>query len=280
MRPIRANFEITNKCNLRCRHCYFYSKTSAALLSEQDVFSVLNQLIEAGILELSIGGGEPFCFEKLQKFLKTATQHMYTIVSTNGLMLNQATINQLSALPNFSLQISLDGNEQNHRLIRNLNKNQYHNLIRTIKYAANRLDLQIGFMLCHLNTNDLEDVIRFCIDRNIHRIAILPYIGENKEFSLDESDISATETIVNKFKNNIAIYIRDPELSRRVFANEALCEAGKSTYNIDPDGNISACTYFPSKVGTVFDTNLEQVANIFERQNSGICRGKCLAKNI
>ncbi len=59
-RPESVTFELTYGCNLRCVHCY--NPTHRALpheLSKQEVFSILDQIADLGVLHLHFTGGEP-----------------------------------------------------------------------------------------------------------------------------------------------------------------------------------------------------------------------------
>ena len=62
--PLMAHLEVTNVCNHRCLHCY---KLDSELqnrpfdtISDDLIFHNAEKLIEEGILQLIITGGEPF----------------------------------------------------------------------------------------------------------------------------------------------------------------------------------------------------------------------------
>lgn len=279
IKPIRANFEITNKCNLRCKHCYFFNNPILnKCLPESAVLKIVKKLINEGIFELSIGGGEPFCFEKIKELLRLATKKMYVIVSSNGLLINDSIIEFLSKLGNFTLQISLDGNENHHCKIRGITPEQYKKLLRIIIKCSNRLNLQLGFMLSHMNYRDLESMIQFCILNKIKRLVILPYLGDNKLFILTNKERRISEQTIKKYHNRLNIYVRDPEMSNDIFKNQAECEAGKSSFNIDSNGYVSACGYYESLLGNIHKINISDIPLIFHRKYKTINRHYCLAK--
>ena len=58
--PESVTFELTYGCNLRCVHCY--NPTHRILpqeLTTEEVFSILAQLADLGVVELHFSGGEP-----------------------------------------------------------------------------------------------------------------------------------------------------------------------------------------------------------------------------
>jgi len=40
--PLIVTFELTNRCNLKCRHCYVVPESYKKILSTEEVFSILN----------------------------------------------------------------------------------------------------------------------------------------------------------------------------------------------------------------------------------------------
>ena len=59
-RPEGVTFELTYGCNLRCVHCY--NPTHRALpneLTASEIYSLLNQIADLGVLTVTFTGGEP-----------------------------------------------------------------------------------------------------------------------------------------------------------------------------------------------------------------------------
>ena len=57
--PIRAILELTDKCNLKCVHCYRVAN-SEKILSLSEIKTIINDLCELGCIELTLTGGELF----------------------------------------------------------------------------------------------------------------------------------------------------------------------------------------------------------------------------
>lgn len=63
-----AWIEITNQCNLRCKHCYNESDAQCEKVMSYEQFClVIDCLVEKGIDKIQIIGGEPFCYKTLLK---------------------------------------------------------------------------------------------------------------------------------------------------------------------------------------------------------------------
>ncbi len=83
-KPESVTFELTYGCNLRCVHCY--NPTHKALpheLSKGEIFSILDQIADLGILHLHFTGGEPL--------VRPDAIEIYTHAKRLGLILHLIT---------------------------------------------------------------------------------------------------------------------------------------------------------------------------------------------
>ncbi len=62
--PLRAAFELTYRCNFQCLHCYLpperRSLKAGKELSGRQVFSILEQMRDIGVIFVGFTGGEVF----------------------------------------------------------------------------------------------------------------------------------------------------------------------------------------------------------------------------
>ena len=107
--PLRVMFEVTYRCNFFCRHCYVpfcYRKRKELKTSE--IFSILDELAEAGTFYLGFTGGEPFMRSDLMKILRYARKKGFiVIVYTNGSLINEEIAEELAALKLNKVDITL-----------------------------------------------------------------------------------------------------------------------------------------------------------------------------
>jgi len=98
--PLRVMFELTYRCNFRCRHCYVpqsYRKYNE--LETKEVFSILDQLKDIGCFYLGFTGGEPFIREDIIEILWYAKRCGFElIIYTNGSLINEEIAGQLQRL--------------------------------------------------------------------------------------------------------------------------------------------------------------------------------------
>ncbi len=104
------HWEVTNGCNLRCKHCLPMSgKPRANELSKEEALRVLDGFAAAGVSKVYFTGGEPFSRADFLTLLhRTIVLGMNADVITNATKLDDATIKTVREL-GVKLGVSLDG---------------------------------------------------------------------------------------------------------------------------------------------------------------------------
>lgn len=134
--PVQVNFNVTNRCNLRCLHCYFYSpcierpnmlsvrqtrlkglslpeKTYLKNLQKleanpQRILEAIDKLTAMGTRRFQFGGnGEPFFHSHALDFMRYATRgEGYCTVNTNGTLLDRPIMDELITMGVGKLRIT------------------------------------------------------------------------------------------------------------------------------------------------------------------------------
>ncbi len=92
------HWSITGSCNLKCRHCYLSApETKYGDLDFQQIRRLAEQMAEAGIMEVSITGGEPFVRKEIWDILALFVEKRIRItqIYTNGLLVSDSLLNRL-----------------------------------------------------------------------------------------------------------------------------------------------------------------------------------------
>lgn len=111
-------WHITNKCNLRCSHCYQESYTDQSDLSLEElketadkIFSTMAKWQKKG--DISITGGEPFLKKELfplLSYLDNSDKISRLDVLCNGILITDEIASKLKKIKKLqNVQISLDG---------------------------------------------------------------------------------------------------------------------------------------------------------------------------
>ncbi|MBL7069705.1 MAG: radical SAM protein [Candidatus Omnitrophica bacterium] len=115
--PIKAMFELTYRCNLKCRHCYVVppkdEERGTKELTTKEVFLILDQLAAAGCLNLGFTGGEPFLRNDIFDILRYAkTKGFNIIVLTNGTLITPKKADSLKELGLNKIDISFHASDK------------------------------------------------------------------------------------------------------------------------------------------------------------------------
>ncbi len=116
-------WHITERCNLRCKHCYQDPSFLKQEVSTQELIKILEDFIKQikewnlpkERVRISFTGGEPFIrkdfFKLLNRCYQNRSKFRYGIL-TNGTLLNKEIIKKLKSLKVDYVQISLEGTEK------------------------------------------------------------------------------------------------------------------------------------------------------------------------
>ena len=108
-----VQWSITGRCNYRCRHCYMDAPDAAlGELSTEEMFTIIDQMANCGVLRVDLTGGEPFVRKDFWQLVDRIISYNIIIgtVYTNGWLLTDITLGEFEKRglkPDFS--ISFDG---------------------------------------------------------------------------------------------------------------------------------------------------------------------------
>jgi MoaA/NifB/PqqE/SkfB family radical SAM enzyme len=106
-------YDVTNRCNLRCKGCFFFSSDEHKVNEEMDLHKwkrFIDNEMERGVnLAILIGGEPTLCLDRVEAFYR----RMPTFCATNGII--KITRDRF---PHMMLGISVWGDENDERLLR------------------------------------------------------------------------------------------------------------------------------------------------------------------
>jgi radical SAM protein with 4Fe4S-binding SPASM domain len=146
--------QITNKCNLKCRHCYI-GKPMNNELTVHEIKAVLDEFEEMQGLRLLITGGEPLMHSRFNEINLLLPEYNFRkILFTNGLLLNEKVLKGLNA---DEIQFSVDGMERGHEAIRG--KGTYKLVMKKMREAVDAgITVSIATMVHGRNLDEFDEM--------------------------------------------------------------------------------------------------------------------------
>ena len=117
-RVVKAQLELTYRCNLHCLHCYTdpYNKKAyfPREMSLEEILRLLDEMAELGILWLTLTGGEIFMRKDFFQIYETAYEKGFLLaLFTNGTVFTGEMIGRLKERPPFLIDISCHSVDEN-----------------------------------------------------------------------------------------------------------------------------------------------------------------------
>jgi MoaA/NifB/PqqE/SkfB family radical SAM enzyme len=150
-----GSIDVTNRCNLRCRHCYFFEQDLPVELTVEQWVSKLEEikrtspLWEFPFFNCSWVGGEPLLRQEVIERCKGFFR--YNTVVTNGTI-------PLPEWQGVSWYVSIDGDEETHEHLRD-KKGSYGRALRHVRERAH-LGITVAYCISRANAHCLERVVR------------------------------------------------------------------------------------------------------------------------
>lgn len=248
MKPHNIEFEITTACNYSCLHCYCNAgKKSRVELSTQEIFYVIDQLVEAQAEILDIVGGEPLLrSDLLEIFAYGKSKGLKMLMNTNASLATKEKVKAIrEVVPDLLVGVSLDGPQQVHEQIRG--KGTFEKTFNGLKnFLDAGFDVTILFVVNKLNYTYVDDMISLAKDlgANLYVDRFIP-VGRgvaNKDLLLPTKEM--VKYVAQRLReymendNSVELYIEE-----NIFGEEE-CTAGKTHASILVDGNVVPCGHF------------------------------------
>ncbi|MDA8388541.1 MAG: radical SAM protein [Nitrospiraceae bacterium] len=155
--------QVTDRCNLKCRHCYIGGGGSHELSAGQ-VRSVLAEFEALQGLRVLISGGEPLLhpgFGRINSFLPDF--RVRKVLFTNGSLLTKEVLHGLNV---DEIQISMDGMEKGHDALRGAGA--FRRAMGALRLARDRgFDVSVATMVHSLNLGEFDEMERVFKDLGI-----------------------------------------------------------------------------------------------------------------
>jgi len=146
--------QLSDRCNLKCRHCYL-GRNGQQDLSFEQVLLILNQFEEIQGLRLLLSGGEPLLhpqFWKVNDFLRN--YDFRSVLLSNGTLITKKVAKRLQV---HEVQVSLDGMKEGHESLRG--RGTFRKTLMAIDYLHEAgIQVSVATMIHKDNLNEFDSL--------------------------------------------------------------------------------------------------------------------------
>ncbi|MEW6110446.1 MAG: radical SAM protein [Nitrospirota bacterium] len=233
--------QITDRCNLRCKHCYINTPLNPAgcELSVKQIRNILKEFEEMQGLRVLITGGEPLIHSRFDEINRILPDFFVRkLLLTNGLLLNKQILDSLNV---DEIQISIDGLEKAHDALRG--KGSFRSAMEAVRRSVGSgFDVSVSTMVHAKNLGDFEELDRIFKDLGVKDWTVdIPCptgrMTENPEFCLEPE--AGGKYLSYGYGEGL-------------HAGEAGFACGLHLMSVMADGRVSKCTFYAeASVGTI-----------------------------
>lgn len=166
--PLSAHIDITYSCNLKCAHCYCRGLSGEFTggrpeMPTERIVRLIDELAEAGTLNLAISGGEMLVHPDFFGIARHAKRrHFCLSFITNGTLIDDTMAGRLTELAPRLLQLSLYGTTASTHDSVTGSAGSFEKTVKAVKLLkslGNRITLSTTIMT--LNFHEAKDIPRF-----------------------------------------------------------------------------------------------------------------------
>lgn len=261
--PIVASINVTDKCPLKCKHCYL-DAGQGDVMSDENFDTICKYLIHKHVDTIQLTGGEVFTYKNIFYYINYLLDYNINIfITTSGFFVDSEILHELKKLKGkpINFQISIDGLEKYHNDFRGSNKS-FKNAIEftttMLKYG-----FSVSIATC-IYKQTYEEILNLClylqsIGVKQYRIGGLTDEGratENLDFDVVEN-LQYVKSIKNKlcqeFKNtDFIINFIEEQTCEEIVKRSHNCGLGYNMLCFTPNGNVNPCIMSNITIGNMF----------------------------
>jgi radical SAM protein with 4Fe4S-binding SPASM domain len=282
MKDFFIQWHLTERCNLRCTHCYQTGEHEAelGLSGIREAASEVSDMIKSWAEEydlafspsFNVTGGEPLLRSDLFEILHVFKEQRFEVcLLTNGTLIRREEAKRLAGLVD-GVQISIEGPERIHDTIRG--RNTFREAIKGVEsLLAQSIAVQLHVTLSAFNVDHLQDLFSLGLTLGVQRVGfsrLVPLgagaalIGQMlppgrvreayatlKELTDARTKTGTGDPIASSLEKDDGRDYGDVPFSG--------CAAGVSGLTLLADGTITPCRRLPIPIGNIAGDSIRQV---------------------
>jgi len=296
--PLFVVWNITNKCNLKCRHCYQSAGGKVPdELTRDEKLAIIDQFGKAYLPMMAFAGGAPTMCDDLIPVLQRCKEWgIHTTIATNGTRFTPELAQTVVDAGVKYVEVSLDAvDPEKHNAFRGI-PGIWDRTVAGMKVIADTPGVRLGVAMCvhRDNYDQVRDMIEFAISIKASCFAYFNFIPVGRGTGMTDQDITPgqRETLLEMLNEyiqggRIGIISTCPQFGRVSLAHSPIysgkiapthcgsgsgvkarviakylggCGAGRTYACVEPNGDVTPCVYMPHRtLGNLREKTLKEI---------------------
>ena len=266
--PLSVNYNVMTSCGFKCKYCYHPLVNVKDLISLDRLKTIFTELKESGCESFMLTGGDPMLRADIDEMMKALHDvGLYYSLSTKSVLTDERIKKLRNEAGLTGMQISLDSsNSETVKYLLGINDDEYLtkllHMIDTMQ--QNNIDVRVKAVLTSYNVQGLSEYLNMLYDKGIRRMQVVQYGRSGTRHTDDlfptEDQLKKASDIVENFKQlhtDVQLtaggfapsydepVIADPITNENIFAKRAICNAGRFSMTMMPNGEVFVCEQLP-----------------------------------
>lgn len=285
----------TNKCNLKCKHCYQDAGNKKENeLTTREAKKLIDEIARAGFKIMIFSGGEPLMRPDIFSLVAyAAAAGLRPVFGTNGMLITKEVAEKLKTSGAAAMGISLDSlDERKHNMFRGSSEAFRLTLEGIDNCKKVGLPFQIHTTVMDWNEKEVGDIIDFSVKTGAmasYLFFLIP-VGRGKFLENTSLKVIEYEDLLKRImarQKEVPIDIKPtcaPQFTR-VAKEMGIstrftqgCLAGLSYCIISPSGIVRPCAYMIEEAGDIRQKPFDEIWNnspLFDTLRSRQYKGAC-----
>lgn len=272
--PLFCGHKLTYNCNLRCKMCPFWKRSSRDSSIEREKV-ILRRIYDSGACSIAFEGGEPLLRKDLVEILAfSRSLPLHTSLITNGTLL-ESRIDEIASYINGSLYVSLDGLEKTHDTIRGVS-GCFRKAVRGITASRAKAPVTINTTIMAENIHEIEDLVKLAkeLDARISVAVAYQYCKAEASAPASHEIREIAGKLVEMKKKGYPLVNSVSYFKVIIKEKNWMCKPWVSV-NVGPEGTLVLPCYVRNEYSTsvsVFENSIKTAISGFNWEETKNCK--------
>lgn len=259
--PFNVMFELTHRCNTRCKHCYqHHPKRADGELTTEEWCQVMDDLASAGTLYLTLTGGEALLRKDFFEIAGYARKKRFALkIYTNGTLIGPKVAEKIAALRPFTIEMSVYGsNPETHDAMTQV-RGSFDRVIRAVRLLVALKQRVI--LKCPLATSSFgqyEDIMQLAQDLGAE-YRFDPTIAPMNDGTTCPTNLRIGTEELMKLYDDERVFKAKGQPSMGADDKVKMCDAGRNSLAVNPWGEVYPCVQMLIPCGNVREKSILEI---------------------